>query len=345
MLSLTHHLPPPRESFGPRRCVTDVGRIDSQSDSQTGGDHFPPSEGSSSDSPAAQRQQQEQQHRQQQQQARPVNLSLNISALPPALPSFSAGMSPASLVSTSAPFTDATSLSLVGDPSDDYFRFAEASIASATNSNDQAASVGVPFTSPMNGTQHQQQQQQQPQSATQPRIDTNMNQTPPAPLTAPSAYGTFPGSYRVPASQPTSPVRMMPSAQQLRQRSATTSMAGDNGAPQFPNGVSNGVSAVPTHLSFTAIHGGSGTASPVVSTTPGGGDHGASQVAVALGDVTMEDASQATPSRPSHSRHPSTNMLPSAANPNMAQQMSSAVPTGNDIAERLTMERLTMLDT
>lgn len=322
-----------------------MSRIDSQSDSQTGGDYFPPSEGSSGESPAAQRQQQEQQQRQQQQQqqqqqARPANLSLNISALPPAL-SFSAGMSPASLVSTSAPFTDATSLSLVGDPSDDYFRFAEASMASTANSGDQTSGVGIAFAPHMNG----QAQQQQPQSATQPRINTgaSMNQAPPAPLTAPSTTGTFPGSYRVPASQPTSPVRMMPSAQQLRQRSATTSIAGDNGAPQFSNGVSaNGVSAVPTHLSFTAIHGGSGTASPVVTTTPGGGDHAASQVAVALGDVSMEDPSQTTPSRPSHSRHPSANIL---SNPNVAQQMSSAVPTGNDIAERLTMERLTMLDT
>lgn len=252
-------------------------------------------------------------------------------------------MSPASLVSTSAPFTDATSLSLVGDPSDDYFRFAEASIASAAN-GDQASGAGIPFAPQLNG----QPQQQQPQSATHPRINTSasMNQTPSAPLTAPSTTGTFPGSYRVPASQPTSPVRMMPSTQQLRQRSATTSIAGDNGAPQFSNGVSpNGVSAVPTHLSFTAIHGGSGTASPVVSTTPGGGDHAASQVAVALGDVSMEDASHATPSRPSHSRHPSANLLSNAPNPNVAQQMSSAVPTGNDIAERLTMERLTMLDT
>lgn len=324
-----------------------MDRIDSQSDSQTGGDYFPPSEGSSSESPAAQRQQQEQQQRQQQQQqqqSRPANLSLNISALPPAL-SFSANMSPASLVSTSAPFTDATSLSLVGDPSDDYFRFAEASIASAANGGDQASGSGISFAPQMNG----QQQQQQPQSATQPRINTNanMNQTPPAPLTAPSTTGTFPGSYRVPASQPTSPVRMMPSAQQFRQRSATTSIAGDNGASQFSNGVSpNGVSAVPTHLSFTAIHGGSGsgTASPVVSTTPGG-DHAASQVAVALGDVSMDDASQTTPSRPSHSRHPSANLLSGAPNPNLAQQMNSAVPTGNDIAERLTMERLTMLDT
>lgn len=364
----------------------DLSSIDSTTDSQAGGDYFPPvssENANGGDSP------------------RRANLTLNFSALPPNLP-LGAGVSPASMVS-SAPFTT-DHMSLALDPTaEDYFHFADPSMSASTKAlADQAnataqqhvaavtaaaaAAVGV-----------------QPQQLPQPSV------LPPTPLTAPSSNGSFTSAaaLRLPASQPSSPVRgVFISGQQSfamasagRQRGATVSglefsngMAGPASAPLV---APVPASAVPAHLSFSTISSPASTPSAVVSTpaaaavaaavaaagaTPGTSDQRPmflgepqQQQQQQGGDVSMEDASQNTPQGSQLSRCSSTSQQSAVAaavgaTPVVASTVASQPATTNqsgattsasatvppsrqpsndtrDVVERLTLERLTMLDT
>lgn len=335
--------------------------IDSQTDSQAGGDYHPPAtESNPSDSPSAE------QHR----RGFP---NLNI-ALPPTGLQLGQGVSPASLVSSGAAFTT-DSLSMNVDAAEDYFRFADAALpgdsAEALNASVSLPQSTRPTPSPLGGG-----------------------------AAGPMVGGMLPAQtthYRLPASQPSSPVRgvFMSGQQQFplspttgRQRSTTVSgispfdptfgvMAGFGGPLQLPqmNGggaLSAPVTALPHHLAFTAIHspvatpvGGptstvaSVAASPVTERPPNaylGGEpnHAASAQTGTVGDVTMEDATNPSSRRSSGASSQSTagltgqggsvaSTVPSASGSAVAAGVAPQLST-NDIAERLTMEKLTMLD-
>lgn len=338
--------------------------IDSQTDSQAGGDYHPPgSESNPSDSPS-----------EQQRRGFP---NLNI-ALPPTGLQLAQGVSPASLLSSGAAFTT-DSLQMNVDPAEDYFRFSEAALPSAPGDGTEAITSSVslpqstrPTPSPLGG------------GATGPMVGGLM----PAPTT----------QYRLPASQPSSPVRgvFMSGQQQFslspaagRQRSTTVSgispfdpsfgaMAGFGGPLQLPqmNGggaISAPVTAVPHHLAFTAIHspaattplGGPASAMASVAASPaterppnsylgGEANTAAGAQTGTAGDVTMEDATTLSSRRSSGASPQSTagltgqggsvaSAVPSASGSAVASGVAPQLPT-NDITERLTMERLTMLD-
>ncbi|GMK58256.1 hypothetical protein CspeluHIS016_0502880 [Cutaneotrichosporon spelunceum] len=340
--------------------------IESQTDSQAGGDYYPPaSESNPSDSPSTD----------QYQRGFP---NLNIS-LPPTGLQLGPGVSPASLVGSDAVFTT-DSLPMHVDPAEDYFRFADATLLQSAQ-GDVAdvihASVSLPQT-------------------TRP-TPSPLGGGPSGPLNG----GMVPAQstqYRHPASQPSSPVRgVFASGQQQfnlspaagRQRSTTVSgispfepfgtMPGFGAPPlQLPaqmaavGPLSAPVTAVPQHLAFTAIHSPVPTSfgsapsavqsvapSPVTELPPsaflcGEANNTAAAQTGTAGDVTMEDATNPSSRRSSGGSAQSitgltgqggavasavTSMSGSAPSTGVAPQLST-----NDIAERLTMEKLTMLD-
>lgn len=343
------------------RDALTLSSIDSQPDSQAGGDYIPPApESSTSESPSAQ------QHR------RPVP-NLNIS-LPPNGIQLGAGFSPVSLVSSGAPFTD--SLSMNFDPAEDYFRFSDAALSSAPGE------VSDPITTSIS----------LPQSTRPTPSPHGVAQG--GPMVG--GGGMLPATasqYRLPASQPSSPVRgvFMSGQQQFqlspaagRQRSTTVSgispfepnfaMAGFGQslgvAPSNNGTVSAPVTALPAHLAFTAIHSpvptplaqspsivASAAASPATERVAYfGGDAKPTDAQTGTGgDVTMEDATNPS-SRRSSAGSPQSNTGLAGAGGSVAQAVANASGSAaaaaaaaqavstNDIAERLTMERLTMLD-
>lgn len=246
---------------------------------------------------------------------RRANLSLDLSL--PNHNQFSQGISPASLGSSSAPFSDSMSLNM--SQTDDYFRMSQA--------------AGAP---PLQGT----------------------------PGETASAANPANFAYRLPASQPTSPIRggvpfQGQAAFQLpgRQRSTTVSGGILPFDPSFnPNAVVSSNSGtpvsgvVPSHLTFTAI---SQTGTPSASTSPSA-DLNQPQTTVALGlapaqtgtilpmDVQMDDMAQMSHSRRSSASQTGPGSAARAVAP--VNGDGSGVPSANDLAERLTMERLSMLD-
>ncbi|GFZ42715.1 hypothetical protein JCM24511_00432 [Saitozyma sp. JCM 24511] len=236
---------------------------DSTSDSQTGGECFPPSSesaGENEDSFGRAR------SSSQPSSFRRTGLSLNISSLPGPFQNVSL-QSPGSLASSGAPFTDSFSLSNPQDFPHDYFEFGQASLPSED--------AGV---------------------ATQ-------------------QFG-----YRLPASQPSSPVRtIFPPGQAPfnpqggRQRGATFSGGSFTyqdqfGGPLFsavsqPNGPA---SAIPPHFAFTSIANSPinspALGSPLVQAAPSGVtseqqayfDAVGANAGLGVGEVLMEDVSTPT---------------------------------------------------
>lgn len=327
--------------------------IDSQTDSQAGGDYIPPaSESNPSDSPSAEHN-------------RRAFPNLNIS-LPPSGFQLGAGFSPVSLVSSGAAFTD--SLSMNVDPAEDYFRFSDAALPPGQGDDPILTSVSLP-----------QSARPTPSPLGNGPMIGGMPQTS--------------GHYRLPASQPSSPVRgvFMSGQQQFtlspagRQRSTTVSgmspydpafaMAGFGPPLQIPplgGAVTAPVTAVPAHLAFTAFHSPAATplvqspsvvasvaASPATERPPnaflGSEANNTAAQAGTSGDVTMEDATNPSSRRSSGGSPQSTTGL-SGGGGSAAQAVASATASAvaaaaasqaqstNDMAERLTMERLTMLD-
>ncbi|CAK9783472.1 unnamed protein product [Cutaneotrichosporon oleaginosum] len=178
--------------------------IDSQTDSQAGGDYQPPApESNTSDSPSTDH------HR----RGFP---NLNIS-LPPTGLQLAQGASPASLVSSGAAFTT-DSLSMNVDPAEDYFRFSDAALPSGPSDGAEALNASVSL----------------PQSA----------RPTPSPLGG-GAAGPMVGGmmqaqqtqYRLPASQPSSPVRgvFMSGQQQFTMSPATGRQRSTTALSSFRN--------------------------------------------------------------------------------------------------------------
>ena len=168
------------------------------------------------------------------------NLSLSIPAFPP--PANPSQISPSSLASSGAPFTDSFSVnsSYMGT---DYFYLDDSAFPPSAGVDQQ---------------QHQQQQQQQQQQI---------------------PHTIQPNIFRQPASQPSSPVRgVFPQGQGSfiaagRARGATFSGASQNfDFAQFQQQQQPSfASAVPHHLAFTALPSPSGSpasASPLIASAP-----------------------------------------------------------------------------
>lgn len=306
--------------LAPRLTFNSIG---SASDSQAGGDYFPPSDGvgageyytqpdAVSGGEATERYF----------QARPIlqpnpnrrqQLSLNISALPSPFQNVQFA-SPSSLASSGAPYTDSFSLSNGVNYGQDYFHFDEASL---------------------------------PSSATEPNAPSDCF------AEAHQQYG-----YRLPASQPSSPVRTIyPSGQVTypfqsgRQRGATFSggtysYMGEQFGPALVSLRQQAApSAIPAHLTFTnnqsPVHSASGSpllppSGPHVQTDSGYfGEIQPSGVGLGLGEESMEDVSTPTPAlpsmpvAPSFSRRASGHLTSSSMTPDMSADM---------------VEKLTLLD-
>ncbi|WVR03938.1 hypothetical protein IAU60_000937 [Kwoniella sp. DSM 27419] len=245
--------------------------ITSTSDSQPGGECFPPSESGAdveaSGSGSSRRQ----------------NLSLNISTLPTPFQGVNI-QSPGSLASSGAPFTDSFTSAYTVDFGQDYFQFADGSFSSTG----EGSLVGQ----------------------------------------VPAVAQQAAANHRLPASQPSSPVRgvyTLPfGAQAGRQRGATFSggfyQYDQNGTPLFPQQMPQ---AIPPHLTFTTIQSPSHSLapSPIISASPAQlqGDNGAyfSTQNTQLGsqEIHMEDVSlpgsaqQSLQIKPSLSRKSSHNKL------------------------------------
>lgn len=252
---------------------------------------------------------------------------MSIPSIPPSYQNPDLG-SPSSLASSSAPFTDSFSSFHNGNIGQDYFRFDEASLSSATDpnlSNDEILANIARSNSQI------QQQQQHP-------------------------------AYRQPASQPSSPSRGVYNqgsapflSQAGRQRGATFSGRTFGGLPGFDgtlnptvftfNGNSIGndntvkqrqpvASAVPAHLAFTAIQSPASSlaASPVLGSSNQYLDQSFySDGSGILNDELMEDNPTPVPPAISSSRKTSYSEQPSASN------------FGVDMSSEL-VDKLTLLD-
>lgn len=288
-----------------RSTLTDVHSIDSQTDSQTGGDYFPPSESAGSEV----LEDNFNRARSYSQPSRRPGLSLNISAL--STPFQNQFTSPSSLASSGAPYTDSYSgyNATIGQ---DYFHFDEASLSATDAYPPEAYPQPVP--------------QQQ--------------------------YG-----YRLPASQPSSPVRSIYAPgqapyifQQGRQRGATFSGSfspyGDfSGSPLYNLSNSTIASAVPTHLTVN-------TALPLAQSPSiisplqiqPDSSYFDPQLKSGLGveDVSMDDVLTPIPSSqpvaPALSRRPSRQTVQTDLTGDMVERltlMDRCVPSLHRIASRI----------
>ena len=250
MLALRH--PPLGKRPPPLALVSTDSVISLRSDSN-GGDYFLPAE------TEAENHWNNARFSSQSSAFRRHNLSINIGSLP--VPFRNVHLSsPTSLASSGAPYTDSFSLHNV-HLGQDYFQFDEASLSSATGSD---------------------------QESTQQQIPNQLG-------------------YRLPASQPTSPVAGLyhhgqPSAfVPIRQRGATFS----GSYPSY--GETQGLfpaSALPVHFGFTHTH--SPIHSPItpsshitVSPVHTHADRGYfGEMSLGMSDVLMEDVSTPTPTMP-----------------------------------------------
>ncbi|WWC87746.1 uncharacterized protein L201_002638 [Kwoniella dendrophila CBS 6074] len=254
--------------------------ITSTSDSQTGGDGFPPSDSAEGDSSSSRSG-----------SFRRQNLSLNISSLPTPFQNASF-QSPGSLASSGAPFTDSFTSSHNTSFDQDYFHFADGSFSSTG----EGSLVGqIPAV---------------PQAQTQ----------------------TLP-THRLPASQPSSPIRgvyTLPFGNQAgRQRGATFSGGSffpydQNASPVFTFTQNVPPQAIPPHLTFTNIQSPIHSPlqpSPVITASPAQiqpdttpffppQSHQQPQ-SLGMQEVLMEDATTPTPGAlpPALSRKSSYNQL------------------------------------
>lgn len=268
-------------------------------------------------------------------------------------------------------------MSLGVDPSDDYFHFNDMTMSASTKAMaDQVNAAAQQHVAAVTAAAAAAQSAAQ---AGNPQVSQTL---PPTPLTAPSSAASNYG-YRLPASQPSSPVRgVFMSGQQSmsmnsagRQRGATVSgMPGFDFTTGMPSGVNSvpaatpasntPVSAVPTHFTFSAIQSPtSAQPSPSMSvphnqqsaflSEPNTSRNGSG---LGLGEVTMDDVAQSASQSSQISRRSSASQqggtaLPGSANvasaANQSASGSSSRQTSNDTrdaVERLTLDRLTMLD-